>query len=168
MPYKDPEQRRQHDYNYYQLHKERIGKATKIWAENNREKCKQYGVKYRETHREEINRRNRLRIMADPNPHKVAVRKHQQKLRANTLIAYGGDPPRCACCSESYLEFLSIDHIGGGGNIERRRLGISGINFYRWLKKHNYPLGYRVLCFNCNLAIGFYGYCPHQKGGDDG
>jgi hypothetical protein len=23
--------------------------------------------------------------------------------------------------------------------------------------------GYRVLCHNCNLARGFYGYCPHEK-----
>jgi hypothetical protein len=21
---------------------------------------------------------------------------------------------------------------------------------------------YRVLCHNCNMALGFYGYCPHH------
>jgi hypothetical protein len=34
---------------------------------------------------------------------------------------------------------------------------------YLWLKRNNYPTGFRVLCHNCNLAIGFYGYCPHHR-----
>jgi len=25
-----------------------------------------------------------------------------------------------------------------------------------------YPTGFRVLCHNCNQAIGLYGYCPHK------
>jgi hypothetical protein len=27
---------------------------------------------------------------------------------------------------------------------------------------------YRVLCHNCNTALGFYGYCPHQPLADLG
>ena len=92
----------------------------------------------------------------------------RQKIRFETLIAYSGNPPKCACCSETIPEFLGIDHINRGGNKHfdlqyggKKRLG--GVGLYRWLKAHNFPPGYQVLCHNCNLAKGFYGICPHQK-----
>jgi hypothetical protein len=37
-----------------------------------------------------------------------------------------------------------------------------GVRFYSWLRRNNYPEGYQVLCFNCNIAKGLYGVCPHQ------
>ena len=39
--------------------------------------------------------------------------------------------------------------------------------FYEHLVKYNFPPGLRVLCYNCNLSLGFFGYCPHQKGTSD-
>lgn len=94
--------------------------------------------------RERINERNRV----------------ARRARREWIIAhYGG---RCACCEEARLEFLAIDHIEGGGTAHRREVG-KGDAFYKWLKAQGYPLeGYRVLCHNCNLSLGFYGYCPHQ------
>lgn len=76
------------------------------------------------------------------------------KLRKEIITHYGG---KCACCGQSIKEFLSIDHINGGGNAHRREIKASGINLYRWLRKNNYPEGFRVLCMNCNWAIGIYG-----------
>jgi hypothetical protein len=77
----------------------------------------------------------------------------------DALEAYGG--PVCRCCGEHRLEFLSIDHINGV------RLpndpGVGGHPLYRWLKKNKYPKGFRVLCMNCNFALGHAGYCPHEK-----
>jgi predicted transcriptional regulator len=35
---------------------------------------------------------------------------------------------------------------------------------YNWLKNHNFPSGFRVLCYNCNSSIGAWGYCPHKDG----
>ena len=75
---------------------------------------------------------------------------------------YGGNPPTCACCGESAIEFLCMDHINGGGEKHRKEVG-AGVKLYRWLIKNNYPEGFRVLCHNCNSALGFYGYCPHHK-----
>jgi len=69
---------------------------------------------------------------------------------------------KCACCGEWRLEFLTLDHIDGGGN-QHRKSGMTGRKFYLWLKREGFPPGYRVLCMNCNCSIGFYGYCPHQK-----
>jgi hypothetical protein len=83
-------------------------------------------------------------------------------LRMEALRAYGGTVPACACCGESTVEFLSVDHINGGGRQHRLEVGMRGGEFYRWLKNNGYPTGYRVLCHNCNMAMGFYGRCPHQ------
>ena len=89
-------------------------------------------------------------------------RKRWKERRERVIIKYGGV---CDCCGEKCLEFLSVDHVNGGGNTERRLIQTSGI--YRKLDLAQLKLeGYRVLCHNCNLAIGFYGHCPHkaQKG----
>jgi len=73
----------------------------------------------------------------------------------------------CACCGESHIEFLTLDHINGGGSKQKRDLGISGSNtqkFYKWLINNNFPNDphLQVLCFNCNITKGIYGYCPHK------
>lgn len=81
------------------------------------------------------------------------------KLRMETFAAYGG--AKCVCCGVTYTEFLCLDHINGGGAKERMSEP-GGHYLYRRLRKQGWPLGYRVLCFNCNSSLGFYGYCPHQ------
>jgi hypothetical protein len=43
---------------------------------------------------------------------------------------------------------LEIDHAEGGGNQHRRKIGWSRL--YHWLKRNNYPEGFRVLCPTCN------------------
>lgn len=80
------------------------------------------------------------------------------QLKRTVFQAYGG--PICSCCGEKEFFFLSMDHIEGGGNKHRKSIGRARI--YRWLKAQNYPSGFQVLCFNCNLAKGFYGHCPHD------
>ena len=68
----------------------------------------------------------------------------------------------CACCGYSDFRFLSLDHIESRKNvpIEEKKLG--GINLWRYLKEKGLPLGYQVLCHNCNIAKGDRKYCPHQ------
>lgn len=80
-----------------------------------------------------------------------------RKQREECLLHYGG---KCQCCNEDRYEFLSIDHIKGGGNKHRKEIGGKLV---RWLRKNNYPKDFRVLCYNCNLSLGHHGYCPHNK-----
>lgn len=93
------------------------------------------------------------------------LKKKRKEDKIKALTHYGGNPPKCACCGEDKIEFLSIDHINGGGRKHREALKVGGF-FNKWLIKNDFPEGYRVLCFNCNLSLGFHGYCPHQKSND--
>jgi len=88
--------------------------------------------------------------------HKQRQKRYQQRIRLDVLLMYGN---KCVCCGEKNNEFLTIDHINGGGTKHRKEIGAS---FYLWLERNNYPNEYRVLCMNCNFSIGIRGYCPHQ------
>jgi len=88
-------------------------------------------------------------------------KRQRQRARNIVLTHYGGNPPKCACCNEFHYEFLTIDHINGGGGKDRKARG-DGTRFYQSLIKDGFPPGLRVLCYNCHLARGFSGYCPHQ------
>lgn len=87
--------------------------------------------------------------------------KSKQRVKNEVIQYYGG---KCACCGESELIFLNIDHINQDGAEHRRKQpeASGGARFYYWLKKNNFPEGYRVLCFNCNFAIYHLGECPHS------
>jgi hypothetical protein len=91
---------------------------------------------------------------------KYGRQKHRE-LRVEVLTFYSKGVPTCSCCGELEFEFLSIDHVRGGGNAHRKVVRSQAL--LRWLKKSNFPEGFQVLCHNCNLAKGFYGYCPHER-----
>jgi hypothetical protein len=105
---------------------------------------KEYQFKYRLENCEKRKQYNRQHTLNQ----KILVLKYYSK------TAY----PSCECCGESHVEFLTIDHINGNGSKHRLK---TGPHIYRWLIKNDFPVGYRVLCFNCNCALGHAGYCPH-------
>lgn len=93
--------------------------------------------------------------------------RNRRRVKMIVLDHYSNGEMKCSCCGEKYIEFLTIDHIEGGGAIHRRsigngKIGTGGGAFYGWLRSQGFPAGYRVLCQNCNFAIGVFGYCPHQ------
>lgn len=92
--------------------------------------------------------------------------RNNLKVKREVFERYGGCV--CNCCSEGHIEFLTIDHIDGNGAEHRRRIfgksaGMGGARLYRALKREGFPAGFQVLCFNCNVAKGFYGECPHKR-----
>ena len=79
-------------------------------------------------------------------------RRRYQELRAEVLREYGG---ACACCGETTVAFLTIDHVFNDGNKHRSKgERYSGVGIYRWLKKAGFPKDgrFQVLCYNCNCA----------------
>ena len=139
---------------------EKVSLYRKKWQEKNKGKYKEY---YREYHKEWYQKnkehyQEKAREYAKENREKMYEyrKKYGQDRRLKCIEHYGG---KCACCGETEIDFLAIDHINGGGNEHRRKVG----DVHGWLVKNNFPEGFQVLCHNCNLAKAFYGVCPHQR-----
>lgn len=107
------------------------------------------------------------------NPERVAIgaANYHRRLRSECFAILGS---ACACCKETELVFLCIDHRNGGGNTHRRSLGIKqgtgGARFFKWILAETEKIGkraikkqFRILCHNCNAAHGILGYCPHKR-----
>jgi len=92
------------------------------------------------------------------NKHKL---RHKEK-RMILLKYYSNETMSCACCGENNIEFLTIDHINNDGHLHRQNSSVRS-SIYNWLIKNHFPAGFQVLCFNCNMAKGIYGICPHKK-----
>jgi hypothetical protein len=94
--------------------------------------------------------------------YKCREKNKQKRLNKKDRIInhYGG---KCFCCGEANITFLTIDHINNDGNRHRRINQQAKNNFYNWIIQNNFPSGFQVLCWNCNM--GKYinkGICPHE------
>ncbi len=90
-------------------------------------------------------------------PHTRIVRR----LRYQAIQAYGG---KCACCGETNVLFLCLDHI-----VPRSKLPAKdparGAVIAKALKQTNYnDPNIQVLCYNCNSAKRDSLSCPCQSG----
>lgn len=84
-------------------------------------------------------------------------RKSFLKTRIEVLDHYGNS---CVCCGEKEPNFLSIDHINNDGHLHRKT--VKSHAFYTWIRLNNFPNDLQILCYNCNMAKGKYGICPHK------
>lgn len=81
---------------------------------------------------------------------------------------YGG--AKCACCGESEISFLSIDHVANNGAVHRKEIKAGGMEVCHWLERQfkktgEWPKGFQVLCMNCQHGKARNnGICPHQEG----
>lgn len=106
--------------------------------------CKKCAKTYREKHKEHL--------------HKLQKRQ-RQSLKLEAITYYGG---KCDCCGEAEPLFLTIDHINNDGASHRKKV-IKHHRTYCWLKQNGYPIGFQVLCWNCNLGKQHNNsICPHQ------
>ena len=190
----------------------------KEWRQKNSEHLKKQRKKYNETHREEINRRNRERCLRKRKPKACRIcgniffgkgksctlecrkkyyhnyiksryikkegklapclicskpfhkkgnkktcseecrKKHSRKVNnerlkktareyyMKCLLHYTRGQLKCACCGNTNLEFLTLDHIKPCLKGKRRGRG----KLHRMLVKTNFPDGFQVLCLACN------------------
>ena len=118
-------------------------------------------VTYHDAEHRKKRAQDKARYLKNPKTYRDAKKAWRKDLKIQAIAKYGG---ACACCKVKDWEFLTIDHVDGGGNAHRKAIGNNGgYHFYLWLREHGYPPRYRVLCMNCHLSISKYGYCPHQK-----
>src|SRR6266403_4250251 len=69
----------------YAKYKKRMIAATMKWARNHPERSKRYIARYRERNRDAINVRNRERTRLNPEPHRIASRKHYRKFHERSF-----------------------------------------------------------------------------------
>ena len=112
--------------------KEKLNEQQKEWRENNRERANELS--------------------------RISKRRYEKRAKKEVFEHYG---KKCACCGESIQEFLTIDHINGGGTKHRKQMGEK---ITTWLYKNNFPEGFQTLCFNCNWGKHINGgICPHKQ-----
>lgn len=145
MPLKDLEKRKEYDRIRNQTPK------RKAYRKN-------YNEEYRKNHS----------TIADKEANYQSHCKLHMKYRKLVMNHYSNGIIKCKECGESRLLALTIDHIEGNGNEHRKQLkNQGGFAFYKWLIDNNYPDGYQVLCFNCNIIKEFKEkgyYDEHFKG----
>lgn len=93
-------------------------------------------------------------------------KQNKQDQRRLIIESLGG---KCWCCGEKREVFLAIDHINNDGSTETRGSGNrrkgkrSTHQYYLFIIRQGIPKDrYRILCHNCNMAIGILGFCPHH------
>ena len=138
------------------------GERSPNWKGGVYSDLKKWQCEYREKNKDKIKEYDKKWHKEWYKKNKKKIHQYRQKRRLKVLEHYGGKPPKCACCGETILQFLTIDHINGGGRKEFKKVGY-GTAFYSYLIKNNFPEGLQVLCYNCNTAKGFYGKCPHKN-----
>jgi hypothetical protein len=122
---------------------------------------------YYYSHREESCAKSKIngKLGRAQNPEKFAKRKAEASDRIwKEAIDFFGP---CECCGESRKEFLSVDHRNGHGNeVRKATKKRAGVYLLRHFSASNWPeelkTEYRLLCMNCNFAIGHNGFCPHH------
>jgi len=81
--------------------------------------------------------------------------KWYQNIKLRVTEKMGG---RCECCGEDNPYFLTVEHENGDGREERKKLGgTKGV--LKKIDKLDNTIGYKLLCYNCNCALGHHGYC---------
>ena len=80
----------------------------------------------------------------------IRHKQRTQELRLKALSYYSQNEICCVKCRIDDIDVLQLDHIDGGGNKHRSKVG-RNLNFWRWLEKNSYPSGFQVLCANCNV-----------------
>lgn len=151
MPYKNPQKNKEYHRQYY--HKW-------IILPHNKEKSRLAQRKYYYSHLKELRERKAYQRYEHEQTYQVRARRyHRAKIKV--LKMYGGENPKCNCCSENKYEFLTIDHIKRTGHYPYK---LGGENLYGFLVKQ--PIRkdlYQILCYNCNMGKRVSEDCPHKK-----
>ena len=94
--------------------------------------------------------------------HRQGRMDETRQLKTFVINSLGGV---CACCGISEIELLTIDHLGPRGTgAKHRRETCNNRYLYKDIIRQGLPRDkFRVMCFNCNISLGIFGYCPHDK-----
>jgi len=128
------------------------------------------GALYRQRHPERVREQQR-KAVEKRRDHYLAMdafyhSRIGEQVKQKVFDHYSNGTLTCACCGESEIDFLTIDHINNDG--AKHRLELSGrrnwggVSLYKWLVRNGFPPGFAVLCMNSNLSKGKHGMCIHH------
>ena len=76
----------------------------------------------------------------------VAGRESKERSRLEALRHYSDGKMCCADCGEQNVDLLTFYHP-----TESYKEDSEGLRIVGYLKKNNYPSGYKVICMNCSM-----------------
>jgi hypothetical protein len=85
---------------------------------------------------------------------KETVRRHHENLKNAVINVLTDGEGTCRWCGQGDQDVLTIDHINNDGAAHRKQFGgktFGGKHIYQWLVNNDYPSGFQVLCYNCNM-----------------
>lgn len=120
------------DVKYREKYKENIKNKKQVYYKNNSDYIKEKTVKFQKS-----------------NPDKVKIYSKQSRLNLKLEIFnhYCNNDICCKHCGLKTVELLTVDHIHGGGNKHKKEVR----SLYSWIKRNNYPDGFQILCWSCQL-----------------
>lgn len=79
--------------------------------------------------------------------------KERKEENKNKVFSHYSDGKNCCIkCGVSDVDLLAVDHINGNGRQHLKENNLSGgVALYAWLVRNNYPSGFQILCYNCNI-----------------
>lgn len=189
MPYKDVNQGREHARNYYDSHKKERTEYKKHKYNTDtefKERVLNYNKQYRTSHPENYSswkktqsekhklRTREKRILKygnDPQKYKKEQRRKKSHEYRKTIrdaciekiTSYRKmEEPRCWRCGQKNIDLLTIAHVDGTGNLERK-FHKSTLKIYKHILSNSSNMEkYNIECFNCNMCEGFYGKYPDE------
>ena len=118
--------------------------ARLLWLEygrNDKERWKNYNA--------ELQRKTEKRSRRAEEKRQYGLKhRHDIKHEAFSHYSASGDI-KCARCGFDDTRALTLYGVKGDAKQEEQEAVHGGWNLYDWLKKHNWPKGYRLLCENC-------------------
>lgn len=189
MPYKDVNQGRERARNYYHSHKKERTEYKKHKYNTDtefKEKVLNYNKQYRTSHPENYSswkktqsekhklktRENRiLKYGNDPQKYKKEQKSKKGKEYRNMIrmsciekiATYRKmNEPCCWRCGQKNRDLLTIAHVDGTGNLERK-IYKSSVKIFKNILNDSVDMErYNLECFNCNMCEGFYGKYPDE------
>ena len=141
--------------------REKRNKVAREWRKKNKEKVKGYTDKWREKNRESYLAKKIEWFKNHKESEYNRLKEKKRMWKSIVINHYCNNNPRCMCCGETTYEFLTIEHLNGGGCKHRKEIGAS--NICRWIINNGFPKEFSILCYNCNCSKAYCGECPHTK-----
>lgn len=134
--------------------KEEINKRQKEWRHKNKEHFNQWQRDYYKKNSDKHNKQNKETYYRHHKEYRLKYRKYMIKKREEqkkiVFEHYSKGKNCCELCGITDIEVLTMDHIDGNGTKHRKDI-MKGDHIENWLIKNKFPVGFRLLCMNCQF-----------------